>query len=461
MSQDKRDLTTGPVRGRLWQLGGPMVLGIAAVMAVPLADSYFLGQLGTEPLAAISYTFPVVLTLTSLAIGIGAGTSSVVSRAIGNGDDERAKRVSTDAMALAILLVVILSTIGYFTISPLFSLLGASGEVLEMIVAYMQIWYLTLPVLSIMMVANNLLRSNGDARTASTLMIGIALINAALNPVFIFGWNFIPAGGIEGAAWASFVARMFAGVLGMWAVAYRDRLLTLSFPSVAEVWESWKDVGKVAVPAGIGNAVNPFGITIVTAILAAYGDDVVAGFGVATRIESFVCIPMLALSAAIGPVAGQNYGASECERVRKAHVLSYQFSAVWSLAMAVLLWFTGPWLATLFSDEQSVIDTITTYLQIVPITLAGYGVAVVAAGGLNSIGKPVYGLGVYLIRTAALYVPLAWFASTMFEPWGVFAAIAVANVIGGVAIVWWSLKTLPGSADEIPEGARQTANQAV
>ncbi|MEL6751634.1 MAG: MATE family efflux transporter [Pseudomonadota bacterium] len=453
MAESNRDLTTGTVRSRLLQLGAPMTLGIVAAMAVPLMDSFYLGQIGTQPLAAISYTFPVVLTLMSLAIGLGAGTSSVVARAIGDGGDQRAKCLSTDATILALALVAALSVVGYFTIRPIFGLLGATGETLAMVETYMEIWYLGYTPLAVMMVASNLMRANGDAKTASVLLIGIAVFNAILDPILIFGIGPIPAMEIAGAAWASFISQVLVMLFAIWVVVFRDRLVELGLRSLADTAKSWLKIGRIAVPAAFGNAVNPLGITIVTGFIAGYGDDVVAGFGVATRIESFVAIPMLALSAAIGPIAGQNFGKGEVGRVYDAHRQSYVFIAGWSVFVALVLWFAAPFIARLFSDEEGVTSTIATYLRIVPITLAGYGFSVVAAAGLNSIGRPLSALGMYLIRTMLLYVPLAWFASTMFDAWGVFVAIAVANVAGGVAILLWSLKTLPGNDDDAPAPA--------
>ena len=439
MSKSDRALTEGPMSSRLFQMAWPMTVGIAATMSVPLMDSYFLGQLGTEPLAAISFTFPVVLTLMSLAIGLGAGTSSVVSRAVGDGDEERAKCIATDASILAFVMITALSVIGFLTIRPVFSLVGAKGEILDLVEAYMRIWYLTLPALAMMMIASNLLRSHGDSRTPGMVMVGIAGVNIVLDPLFIFGIGPFPEMGIEGAAWASFVARILAILVAGWAVIYRDKLIALDVPSLSRAFKSAKNIGRIAVPAAIGNAINPLGITIATALLAGYGADVVAGFGVATRIESFVSIPMLALSASIGPIAGQNFGARKYDRVLAAHRQSYVFCVGWSLVVAVILFFAADYLASLFSEEETVTKTIALYLKIVPATLAGYGVAVVAAGGLNAIGKPLYGLVMYLVRTSILYVPLIYIATTMFELWGVFSGIAVANVLSGIVIAAASL----------------------
>jgi len=419
-----------------------MMIGIAASMSVPLADSYFLGQLGTTPLAAISFTFPVALSLMSLSIGLGAGTSSVVSRAIGDGDDSRARMVGTHALALCIILITFVTIIGYWSASALFSLMGASGETLAMVLDYMLVWYVSLPLLAIMMVGSNLLRSNGDAQTASIIMITVAVINVAIDPLLIFGAGVIPAYGIKGAAYASLLARSIAAVWMLWVIAIRYRLLSFHFAGYGRLLRSWLQIGSIAVPAALGNAVNPIGITLVTGLIAGYGEPVVAGFGVATRIETFVAIPMLAMSAAIGPVAGQNYGARKYSRVVAAHSLSYMFCVGWSLLMAAALWLAAEPLAAVFSDGDQVRDTITSYLNIVTISLAGYGITVVAAGGLNAIGRPLLGLSIYLIRTAGLYVPVAWLLSRNQDATTVFVGMSASNIVSGIAVAALSLYLL-------------------
>ena len=128
--------------------------------------------------------------------------------------------------------------------------------------------------------------------------------------------------------------------------------------------------------------------------------------------------------------------------MRAAHRTSYLFSFAYSMAAAAVLWFTAPWLARLFTQDPLIVQVIVLYLRVVPVTLVGFGVVVVAAGGLNAIGQPLLGLGVYAVRTVVLYVPLAFAAAQIGAPLAVFVAIALANVLSGAAVWWWSLRHL-------------------
>ncbi|EBA11141.1 MATE efflux family protein [Roseobacter sp. CCS2] len=428
-----------------------MVFGIIAVISVSLIDTYYVGQLGTQQLTALSFTFPVTLTVSSLAIGLGAGASSVVSRAVGGGEDDDAKRLATDSLALALILVICVATIGYFTVDPLFAMLGASGEVLDMIGQYMRIWFMAIPLLVVPIVANSIVRAVGDTFWPSVVMVSSAVTNIAITPIFIFGWGPVPAFGIEGAAIGTLVAWLVT-VFGAFAlVAVREKMIVFKLPPASALYKSWKRVLAVGVPASVGNAVNPIGIAVATAILASFNEVIVAGFGVATRIESLSVIPMLALSSAIGPFAGQNWGAGKCGRVAEALKVSYIVCAVWAGVLALFFWIAAEPIVGVFSQEAEVISAATTYLTIVPISIWGYGVVIITAGAFNALGRSHYGLGLYLIRTAVLYVPLSFVASLLAGSEAVFYAIAVANALAGIAVGAFALHWL--SNHKAPEPA--------
>jgi len=440
--EDKKDLTSGSTHYLLWRLGAPMILGIAAVMSMSLVDAYFVGQVSAQQLAAIGFTFPVILTLQSLAIGLGAGAASVASRTYGDGSREEICRISTDSIFLGVVIVTLLMIAGYLSIVPVFTLLGADDEIMGDVVTYMKIWYLGLPLLVVPQISNSLLRAGGDSLFPSIIMVTAAVVNVILDPILILGLWGAPRLELAGAAWASNGVRAVTLVLSLCIVIFREKLITLAWPGVKAILDSWKRIIKVAVPAAVGSAINPIGIAIVTSILAAYGSSTVAGFGVATRIEAFACIPMFALSAAIGPIAGQNWSSDNRDRVQTALVQSYVFCFVWSTFMAIVLWFTGEWIAAQFTDDEQITRQVTQYLHIVPISLLGYGLVTIASGCFNAIDKPAKGLVFYLIRTAVLYVPLSFIASLLAGATWVYAAIALSNLLAGVSVAYLSIRWL-------------------
>lgn len=445
---NSRDLTVGPEWASLLRLAGPMVFGIFAVISVSLVDAYYVGQLGTNELSALSFSFPVTLTVTSLSIGLGAGASSVVSRAMGSDDREGAKRLATDSLGLSVLLVMMIAATGYLMVDWLFGILGATGETKDLVVRYMRIWFLAVPLLVVPVVANSIVRAVGDAFWPSAVMISSAVINISVTPIFIFGWGPVPAMNIEGAAIGTMVAWLFTLVGGFLLVGVREKMISFSVPAFSDLAQSWKEVLAVGLPASFGNAVNPLGVAVVTSFLAAFGDAVVAGFGVATRIEALSVIPMLALSSAIGPFTGQNWGAEKPKRIINALKISYTVCVAWALFLTLFFFLFAEPVASLFTDDQKVTKAAASYLSIVPISVWGYGMVVIAAGAYNAIGKSQVGLAFYLTRTALLYVPLSFFASMLAQSWAVFSAIAIANAISGAAVAFYSIRWMTKRAND-------------
>lgn len=437
---DQRNLTTGPVWLNLVRLAGPMMFGIAATMSVQLVDTFFVGKLGTAPLAALSFSFPIAFTLASLSIGLSAGAASVVSRAVGRGHRRRTQRLAADSMLLTTGVMVLLTAAGLVTLSPMLHLLGAEGEIHSMATAYLRIWFLSLPFLAATMVANAMVRACGDASAPSTIMITSAMFNVVFTPILVFGAGPIPDLGIEGAALATLGARVLSAACALYLVTWRDRLVVSFRRGLRGFVRSAGHVFSIGLPAAIGNASNPFGIAVATAVIAVLGSETVAAFGVATRIEAFAIIPMLALSACIGPVVGQNWGASRADRVERALKTAYALSFGWSLLLAACFWLAGQPLAEAFASEPEVADEAAKYLWIVPISLWGYGIAIIAAGGFNGLGKPLFALTYSLTRTILFYVPLVWIASRLDGATTVFTAIAVANGLAGLVVAFESIR---------------------
>ncbi len=184
-----------------------MVLGMLGLIIFNLVDTYFVSLLGTTELVAISFTFPVVLVVNSIALGIGQGTASVVSRAAGAKDKTKLVRYATESLTLGVMVVLCFVLIGLLTIEPLFTALGADAQVMPYIKSYMEVWYLGMVFVVIPMVGNNSIRALGDTKSPSLVMVVAAVANSILDPMFIFGMGPIPAMGVRGAAIATVLSR--------------------------------------------------------------------------------------------------------------------------------------------------------------------------------------------------------------------------------------------------------------
>ena len=206
MESRRTRLTEGSVGRHLVNMTLPVLLGIATMMGQAFVDAWFLGRVGDHALAAHAFGFPVWMIITSVAIGLGAGTSSVVARAIGAGDEQRAQRLTTDSVLLSFTITAALSLLGVLTIDPLFRLLGAPEDMISLIRGFMTILYAGIPFVVVGMVGMASMRATGDTRLPSKLMIIGSILNVALDPVLIFGFGPVPAMGLNGAAMAALLA---------------------------------------------------------------------------------------------------------------------------------------------------------------------------------------------------------------------------------------------------------------
>ncbi len=442
MQEPKAKLTEGPVGRHLLDMTLPVLLGITMMMGQAFVDAWFLGRVGDRALAAHAFSFPILMIVTSVAIGLGAGTSSVVARAIGANDLRRARRLATDSLFLSFLITAGFCVLGVLTINPLFRLLGAPDDMIPMIRSFMLILYSGVPFVVVGMVGMASMRATGDTRLPSKLMILGSILNVLLDPIFIFGLGPVPALGLNGAAVAALLARgvIFVGALYL----LRGRLNMISFnrPDPVELRKSWRDILHVGIPAAGTNAIVPIATAIIIAMIASYGPEAVAGFGVASRIESLVLVVFYALSAIIGPFVGQNIAAGRESRIMEALRLCMIFCVGAGLVGAGILALSAGFLPTLFSDNDDVVRVTRLFLWIAPLGYGGYGLVMVINASFNGLGKPMPGVIVSLLRTIILYVPLALIAEHYYGMVGIFAAYTAANVFTGFVAYAWAKKTV-------------------
>ncbi len=440
-----RDLTQGAVPVSLFKLTAPMMAGISANIMVGMLEIGFIGQLGTKHLAAITFTFPVVMILSSIALGIGIGTSSVIARSVGAGTTDEVKRLGTHAILLVFAAMSVLSLIGYLTIDPVFTMLGASPELLPLIHSYLDIYYPTMLLFTMTMVAGNIMRANGNANVPGLVMTLGALANLAIDPILIFGWFGLPRMELTGAAVAAAISRFGTAIVLITYVS-RGGLITTSniFEGLAS---SARRILHIGLPAMATQLIGPVSAALITRLLAGHGEVVVAGFGVATRIESVSVMVLFAISASIGPFVGQNWGAGRNDRVREGLRVTYLFCMAWGLLIALPLFFFGSAISGLVDDSAEVIQTAAWYLAVVPCSYGLWGVLMMASASFNALGKPLPSTALSFSRMFILYLPLALLLNNLFGYHGIFIATAVSNAaVGLLGFLWFRRSFFPGAA---------------
>lgn len=442
MMEKPAKLIEGPVGRHLVDMTVPTLFGIFTMMAQTFADAYFIGRVGDRELAALSFAFPILMIVTSVAIGMGAGTSSVVARAIGAHNHRRARRLATDSLILSFLITATISVIGVATIRPLFRVMGAPEDMIPMIAAYMTILYSGVPFVVVGMVGISSMRAIGETRLPGMMMVMAAVANVILDPILIFGLGPVPRLELNGAATAALLARGSMCFGSLYLMYHRLDMLSFNRPDPGELRKSWADILHVGIPAAGTNVIIPIATGVITAMIARYGPEAVAGFGVAGRIESVTLVVFYSMSAIIGPFVGQNMSAGKADRIYLALRLCVLFCLGFGLVIAALLGLGSSWLPSLFSDNPKVTGVATQFLWIVPISYGTYGMVMIMNASFNGMGKPIPAVMVSVARMAIIYVPLAFVGNFFLGVAGIFGAYAIANVVTGVFSYAWARSTI-------------------
>ncbi len=428
-------LVSGSIPGHLLSQTLPAVIGVAAIMSIGIVDAYFIGQLGSAPLAAISFIFPVAVASTSLGVGVMVGINSVVARALGEGDFDKAARRANFGIVFALACGVVMGLSLWLAIDPIFAAMNAPAHLMPLIRAYMAPYACGFPLSLAIMGFNGVLRGQGEAKRTSTVSITYAAANWVLNPILITGAFGFEGFGIAGSAYATAIGWGVGVITAALLLRGTPLPLNLALLRNCDLLEQARAIIRVGLPAAFSNAINPLGLAVLTALVALEGEAAVAGFGAAGRLQSFVIVPLLGLSGAIGAIVGQNWGAQRYDRAREAVLYAGGFCIVWGLLVAILMLVAGASLASVFTDDPAVIAEFDLYLTIAAWGYAGFGLLIVGNGIMNAVDKAGFALGQSVARVFLVMLPVALALQPSMGSAAIFTAELAANMFGAVSAV--------------------------
>ncbi len=430
------DLTKGAVGAQLTRMTIPYFLGISSMILASMIETIYIGILGAKELAAYSFMFPVIMALTSISMGVGVGASSLIARAEGEGDRRQVKRLATHTVFLTLALTLLLSCSTYFFLEFFYASMGAEGEVLQLVVAYAEIWVVFgLVSFTIPMVSSTVLRALGIAKVPGYIMTITSGVQLIVSPILIFGLFGVPAQGLLGSAYGFLIIGIIRIIAFAVLVANENILLT------TDVLKGWllsaKAIMHIALPSMLSSLIGPVSIGITIALLAAHGDVIVAAFGVVSRIEMLVTMILGALASSVAPFVGQNWGAKQDDRIKEGLSIAYRFCLLWGVVCFIVLGLFGDNLVSLINDDKQLIEAAGWFMIIVPISFGLMGVGQVAASVFIALGKPLPPTILSILRTVVVYIPMAIVFDRYWGYMGIFIALMVANVLfGGAAYAW-------------------------
>ena len=337
---------------------------------------------------------------------------------------------------------LILAIAGFHFANEIVSALGAKGLVRELTVAYLQVYMVGVPFFLLSIVGSTLLRATGSAASPGIVMAAGSIIQIVFGPVLIFGLFGLPEMGIAGAAWAYVISRI-SSVLIFAVLLAKARLMSWQLKGLGASWISIMHVGGPAIASGL---VMPISMLVVTRLLANHGHEVVAAYNVASRVETIAHMILWSCSSSAEPFIGQNWGARQYDRVRRALFLCHSFCLAWGVITFVFMVSFGAFLVSLIDSNPQVVATAETFFLIIPLSIGLMGMMQVANSSFNARGLPRPALVISLLRGVILGIPLTLLGDYLWGYTGIFIATAVTNVLLGVLAWQWNKRSIEEQA---------------
>ncbi|MEM7473119.1 MAG: MATE family efflux transporter [Pseudomonadota bacterium] len=427
-------------------------IGLLAVFLVDFVDMIFISMLGNAALAAaVGYAGAILFFTTSFGIGMAIAAGALVSRALGQNDEARARELITNGLIYGVLFGAGFAALVWVNLPFLTGLVGATGETQVLAITYLQIIVPSLPFLMIGMMGGAILRAYGDARRAMMATIYGGLVNAVLDPILIFGLDLE----LVGAAWASVAARLaIAGTALLPIIRHHGGI---GAPKLPAMTRDFVPIFAIALPAILTQLATPIGQGYVTRAMAEFGEAAVAGMAVVSRLTPVSFAVIFALSGAVGPIIGQNFGARKHNRVAEAFRDGLIFIGLYVAVVSLLLFLLRDPIVALFQAEG--IGVTLIYLFCGPLALVFFfnGAIFVCNAAFNNLGHPFYSTWINWGRHTIGTVPLVALGAYMFGAPGVLIGQAAGGVIFAGIGIWLARRVIRGEREDGQDGSEPFA----
>jgi MATE family, multidrug efflux pump len=443
------DLTSGSTGRHLLRLTVPTIGGMFAMTIFNLTDTFFVSKLGTDALAAMGFTFPVVMLIGSMSMGMAMGAGSVLARAMGKKDHHLMNRIATDGILLSIVVVLIVSTVGLLTLDPVFRLLGATETTLPLVKEYMIIWYAGAVAVIMPPVGDSAMRAMGDMKRPLIVMVVCAVMNLVMDPILIFGLLGFPAMGIAGAALATVIARIAGMITTLSFIHFHYKLIDFKYERFRELLASWKRILRIGLPVAIVRLAPQLLRAVLTGLAASLGGvTAVAAIAAGSRIESFPTVISMAVGTAVVPLIGQNWGAGRFDRVNQVRSLLNKTAVVYGLIVFVLLLPIAGRVAGIFTSDPEVMNYTKWYLWIVMFGSIGLNQYNWTSEALTAAGRPRWVVIINVLGTGVILIPLTVLGARLFGFHGMLAGLCVGQILLGYVSTIVGARELRGSDPE-------------
>ncbi len=419
-----------PILPLLIKLSIPSMLSMSIQALYNVVDSIYVGRLSTDALSSLSLAFPLQMILISIAVGTGVGASSLISRLLGQSKNEKASIVAEHVLLLSLIYGLIIGLVGLFFSRDLISIFTDNKTLIDLGTEYIRIIFIGSVFLFVPMLANNILRGEGNTLIPMISMLIGSIINIILDPFLIFGIGPFPQLGVAGAAYATVIGRALSGIYIVYKVLTNDKDLKLNLKKFKFDFKIIKDVYSVGLPAMIMQFLASFMVGGLNIIVGNYNEYAVAVVGIYFRLQSFVFMPVFGLNQGYMPIIGYNYGHNNPSRMKET--IKYGLIVGFTItSLGFILFQTIPGLLIrLFNDNEELIEIGINALKTISLAFPIIGLSIVGSTTLQAVGKGFASMIVSFLRQIIILLPVAYFLGK----------------VGGLSWVWYAFPISEGIA---------------
>lgn len=438
MNKNRVDEFIEHPRKALFILAIPTVISMLVQITYNIADTAYVGRLGAESIAALTFSFPLFFILIAINSGIGVGMGSRVSRLLGAKKKEQAENTAMHGLCISIVLAIIISLLGIVSLKRLFRLFGADENVLPLAINYMSIILIAIVFMFVSAIVNTIFSSQGDTKTPMKIQISSLLINIILDPIFIYILDF----GVKGAAIATLIAFIISMVIGIFYLNRRS-YLKISLSSFNFSLEIIKDILFIGIPATLMMLIISIYVMFINRFMSYFGTEYVAAFGIVARLENVAIMPMLALSFSIITLVGMFYGAERYDLLKGIISYGIKIATLFTSFVGIIFFLVPHIFLRIFTADTNLLSLGSAYMRINVFTFPLMSVATIISRAMQGMGSGLPGLIINVFRVIIVAVPAAYIFVYVLNY--SYLYIGAAAIMGGIAsnitaFIWLRLK---------------------
>lgn len=432
----------GSIARALMTLAVPIILASILQAGYQLTDAFWVGRLGAASVAAVSVSFPVTFLVIAMGSGLAMAGATLTAQYMGAGRPDMVNHVAAQTMLMVTVVSVILGSIGYYLSPYLLHLLKVAPDVHEGALGFMRVSFIGIIFVFIFSMFQSLMRGVGQTKVPLLIVLGTVLLNFALDPLFIFGWQFVPAFGVMGAALATLATQALAAAIGMWIFLRGRHGIQLNWRAFKPDPAYIRRAFFLGFPGSVELSTRGLGLMVMSFLVTSFGTLTIAAYGVGSNILQFITIPALGLSMAVSTLVGQNIGAGNIQRAARIAMLGSLYGFVALTLVGIITYiFAHNIVAFFVPDDAEVIREGAKFIRIMALAWGGIGVQLCIVSTFRASGNMLSAMVIAMVSQWMIQFPMAYVLSkhTDLHETGLWWSFPVTNIaVAIIALCWFA-----------------------